>query len=169
MLPASEFSTGRIPASTSPATTARATSSGKRSGTGSAQGHTMTTASSLYAPRSPGKATRAGILGKRENLLDDRRAHLLRRAAPAARRFDVRRRPALRDDAANGALDNRRLGLEAEGVAQQHGDAEYGADRIRDAAAGDVRRRAVNWLVQSPAASRDAVAERCRRQHAHRA
>src|SRR5437763_1680687 len=131
-LPASVFSTGNTPASASPALTAEATSSGVRVGTGSASGQIATTASSLYAPRSPGNATRR--LAKGEHLLHDGIAHFASGAPAPTGRFDVRRRPSLAHDRSHGALDHLGLRLEIERVTQQQRDAQNCPQRICDPA-----------------------------------
>jgi hypothetical protein len=61
-------------------------------------------------------------------------------------------------------LDRRGLGLEPERMPQQERGAEDGAAGVGDATAGDVRRRAVDWVRTGRAARR-----RARRTAAHRA
>ena len=68
------------------------------------------------------------------------------------------------DDARHGALDDVGLAREPERVPEQHRRAEDRADRIRDALAGDVGRRAVDRLVETARS----VAERRAREEPER-
>ena len=77
--------------------------------------------------------------------------------ARGSRRGDVRRPQSGRERVADGRLDRRGLGLESERVPQQHRRAEDRAERIGDAAARDVGRRAVDRFVQADASSRRAT------------
>ena len=79
----------------------------------------------------------------------------------------VGRPPAVGERAADRRLDRRgRIGLPERGP-QQHRRRQDRADRVRDVASGDVRRRAVDRLVQAelPVVG-PPLAERRRRQHA---
>ena len=86
-------------------------------------------------------------------------AHGLGAEPGRPRLHDVRRCAALGQHLPHRALDQRRLGLLLEGMAQHHGGREDGGERVGHVLAGDVGRRAVHRLVQALAARRSSEAE----------
>src|SRR6266545_1207543 len=101
----------------------------------------------------------------RVGLLDfggDQIAHLPRADELHPHRVDVARPVSLLEHAQHGRVDPVGVGALVERVAQQHGRREYGRDRVGHALARDVRRRPVDRLVETPAATKAR-----RRQHAH--
>src|SRR4029453_17713205 len=70
-----------------------------------------------------------------------------------AGRGDVACADAGREYALRGLIDEVRIVTEAEGIAQHHGDAEQGGERIGEVLAGDVRGRAMYRLVEGAAAA----------------
>ena len=87
---------------------------------------------------------------------DDRVAHAARGHGRPAVLGDVRGARAVGDAAIDGLFDGGGFALEAQRMPQQQRDAEDRADGIGDALAGDVRRRAVDRLVQAALAVADA-------------
>src|SRR6266545_4459509 len=101
----------------------------------------------------------------RVGLLDsggDQIAHLPRADELHPHRVNVARPVSLLEHAQHGRVDPVGVGALVERVAQQHGRREYGRDRVGHALARDVRRRPVDRLVETPAATKAR-----RRQHAH--
>ena len=102
--------------------------------------------------------------------LDDGVAHLARADGAAAVLLDVGGAQALIEHLRDRPLDPVGRVAEIEGIAQAHGEARDGGDRVGHALAGDVGRRAMHRLVQRAAAPGCVGgAERGRGQHAERA
>ena len=78
-------------------------------------------------------------------------AHLLRTCPGAARCGDIASTDALCQDLLDGCLDAVRGLHEVEAVAQHHGCRQNGGQRIGDALAGNIGRRAVDRLVEPEA------------------
>src|SRR6185312_6982779 len=66
---------------------------------------------------------------------------------------DVAGADAGRQHVLGGLVDQVGVVGEGEGIAQHHGDAEEGGERIRQVLAGDIRGRAVHRLVEGAAAA----------------
>src|SRR5271168_3200960 len=86
--------------------------------------------------------------------VEKRIAHFCRAEMRPAGGGDVRGAAGIGEDVFHGLLDQGCVFLHVEGVAQQHGEAEDLGQRVGDAFARDVRRAAVNRLVEGMAAAR---------------
>src|SRR3954452_19175092 len=98
-------------------------------------------------------AAPGGSGGEAVQLLQDGVAHAGGADAGRAVLYDVGGAEAGVEGGADGALDEVGGVGEVEGLAEQHGEAEDAGERVGEALAGDVGRRAVDGLVEALAAA----------------
>ena len=90
-----------------------------------------------------------GSPGKQENPAGDRLAHFRSGDGGCAVGGKVSRAQADGERVRHGAFHRVRLGGKSEGMAQHHRGRKNRREGVRDSLAGDVRRTAVDWLVEA--------------------